>query len=206
MLHVLGGAFYYYKKNSPSFSFFKSKKTLVLENEKNSSVPPILENSPQNPSSAAIKEPASSKESLVSEPEIKSLEQKSASADLPEVEFQKINLPKENEEESSTLKEQTAVTKIRTEGADFAISRIDQSKKFLQSKEKPLTAKETPIETEEVGQFSEGVNSSKEPSQNKNEPPTVKGQVEEVEKTDHLSAEADEVTRTFRREKRTSRN
>ena len=127
LLHVLGGAFYYYKKNSPSFSFFKSKKTLGLENEENFSVPSILENSPQSPSSAAIKEPVSSKESLVSEPEIKSLEQESASADLPEVEFQKINLPKEDEEE---------------------------------------------------------------PSQDKNEPPTVKEQVEEVEKTDHLSAEA----------------
>ena len=194
LLHVLGGAFYYYKKNSfsSSFSFFKSKKTLVLENEKNALVPPILENSPQNPSSAAIKEPASSKEILVSKPEIKSLEPESASGDLPEMEFQKINLPKENEEEFSTLKE-TAVTKIRTEGADFVISRVDPSKKFLQSKEKPLTAKETPIETEEAGQFSGGVNLSKEPSQDKNAVWTLKGQVEEVEKTDHLSVEVDQL-------------
>ena len=130
LLHVLGGAFYYYKKTPSSFSFFKSKETFVLENEKNALVPPILENIPQSPSSAVITEPPSSKEIVVSKPEIKSLEPESVSGDLPEVEFQKINLAKEDEEESS---------------------------------------------------------------QDKNKLPTVKGQVEEVEKTDHLSAEVDKL-------------
>ena len=203
-VHLLGGAFYYYKKNSLSFPFFRAKKTLVSENAENSSlIPAALENTPHNLSSAVTKNPplslVFSKGTSISEPEIKSPEQESSSADLQEVEFQKIDLPKESAEESSTLKEQVEVTKIRTEGADFVISRINQSEKFLQKKEESLIAtKESEIETEESGQFSEGVNLSEESLQDKNKLLKVKEQVVEVGESeigevDHLSAEADQL-------------